>query len=293
MASPDVSTEIVRKVVVGDRAIHRIGFGAMRITGPGSWGPPADPEECVKLLRHAVSRGVQLIDTADSYGPHISEELIARALHPYPDAVIIATKAGLVRTGPDEWHPLIRPAYLRQQVEMSLRRLKTDVIGLFQLHRVDDPQTPLEDAIGELALLRDEGKIRDIGICNVEVDELRRAQEITPIAAVQNAYSVANRYSEDVVDVCTAERICFMPWFPLDAGGLVQQSLVAEIARDTGTTPAQIAISWLLHSSPVVTPIPGTSSIAHLHEILGSADVTLAPEQLTSLETLRTTHRIW
>ncbi|MEV0407844.1 aldo/keto reductase [Actinoallomurus sp. NPDC050550] len=266
----------------GDLTVNRLGFGAMRITGPGIWGPPADRDEALRVLRRAVELGVDFIDTADSYGPYVSEELIHEALHPY-DGVTIATKAGLVRTGPNEWHPVGRPKYLRQQVMMSLRRLGLERIDLFQLHRID-PEVPLGDQLGELRDLRDEGRIRHIGLSEVSVEEIEKARQIVPIATVQNLYNLTNRQSEDVLDHCERENIGFIPWFPLAVGDLAKPgSRLDEIAKELDATPSQVALAWLLRRSPVILPIPGTGSVAHLEENMGGANLTLTDEQFAAL----------
>lgn len=264
----------------GERTVHRLGFGAMRITGPGIWGPPADPDECIRVLRRAVDLGVDLIDTADSYGPTVSEELIHRALHPYPEGLTIATKAGLVRTGPDAWHPVGRPEYLRQECELSLRRLGVDTIDLFQLHRVD-PAVPAADQFGLLADLRAEGKVRYVGLSEVDVETLQAAREVVPIATVQNRYNLADRSSEEILDRCEVEEIGFIPWFPLAAGDLARPGgPVDAVASETGATPSQVALAWLLRRSPVMLPIPGTSSVDHLQENCGAALVELDDTQM-------------
>lgn len=264
----------------GEQPVHRLGFGAMRITGPGIWGPPADPDECIRVLRRAVDLGVDLIDTADSYGPTVSEELIHRALHPYPDGLTIATKAGLVRTGPDAWHPVGRPEYLRQECELSLRRLGVDTIDLFQLHRVD-PAVPAADQFGLLADLRAEGKVRYVGLSEVDVQTLQAARKVVPIATVQNRYNLADRSSEEILDRCEVEDIGFIPWFPLAAGDLARPGgPVDAVASETGATPSQVALAWLLRRSPVMLPIPGTSSVDHLQENCGAALVELDDTQM-------------
>jgi pyridoxine 4-dehydrogenase len=268
---------------IGGRTVHRLGFGAMRLTGRGIWGPPADREECVRVLRRAVELGVDLIDTADSYGPYISEEIIREALHPYPEQVLIATKAGFVRTGPDIWAPVGRPEYLRQEVEMSLRRLGLDRIDLFQLHRID-PKVPAADQVGELKALQDEGKIGSIGLSEVSVDDIEGARKVAEIATVQNRYNLNSRESEDVLDYCTREGLGFIPWFPIDAGKLARTGgPVDQIAKSTGATPAQIALAWLLRRAQVILPIPGTSQVTHLEENLGAASLHLTPEQVEEL----------
>ncbi|MEV5709892.1 aldo/keto reductase [Actinoallomurus sp. NPDC052274] len=266
----------------GDLTVNRLAYGAMRITGPGVWGPPADRDEALRVLRRAVELGVDLIDTADSYGPYVSEELIHEALHPY-DGVKIATKAGLVRTGPNEWHPVGRPKYLRQEVMMSLRRLGLERIDLFQLHRID-PEVPLADQLGELRDLREEGKIRHIGLSEVSVEEIERAREIVPIVTVQNLYNLTNRQSEDVLDYCEREGIGFIPWFPLAVGELAKPgSSLDHIAKELNATPSQVALAWLLRRSPVMLPIPGTGSVAHLEENMGAANIDLTDEQFAAL----------
>jgi aryl-alcohol dehydrogenase-like predicted oxidoreductase len=268
----------------GDLPVHRLGYGAMRITGNGVWGDPADPDEAVRVLRRAVELGIDLIDTADSYGPFVSEDLIARALHPYPDGLVIATKGGLTRSGPGVWEPVGRPEYLRQCVEMSLRRLRLDRIDLYQLHRVD-PQVPLAESIGALAELRSQGKIRHLGVSNVTVAELREAQAVAPIVSVQNRYNLVDRESEDVLAACTEDGIGFIPWFPVATGQLARAGgPLDDAARNHGATPAQLALAWLLHHSPVVLPIPGTSSVAHLEENTAAATITLTDEELAALE---------
>lgn len=266
----------------GDLTVNRLGFGAMRITGPGVWGYPADRNEAVRVLRRAVELGVDFVDTADSYGPYVSEELIHEALHPY-EGVTIATKAGMVRTGPDEWHPVGRPEYLRQEALMSLRRLGLERIDLFQLHRID-PDVPLADQLGELRDLRDEGKIRHIGLSEVSVEEIEAAREIVPIATVQNLYNLTERRSEDVLDYCERENIGFIPWFPLAVGKLAKPGgRLDTVAKELDATPSQVALAWLLRRSPVMLPIPGTGSVAHLEENMGAAKLTLTDDQFAAL----------
>ncbi|AQA06834.1 oxidoreductase [Mycobacterium sp. MS1601] len=267
----------------GDLTVNRLGFGAMRVTGKGVWGPPADRDECVRVLRRAVELGVNFIDTADSYGPYVSEELIREALHPYPEDLVIATKAGLLRTGPDVWVPLAKPAYLRQEVEMSLVRLGVETIDLFQLHRID-PDYSIADQVGELAALQREGKIRHIGLSEVDVDQLRAAQKEAAIVSVQNMYNLTVRQSESLLDVVTAEGIGFIPWFPLAAGPLAaQDGPLQKIAADHGATASQLALAWLLARSPAMVPIPGTSKVAHLEENVAAADITLTDEEYATL----------
>ncbi len=269
----------------GQIPVTRLGFGAMRITGPGIWGAPRDESEAIAVLRRAVELGVDFIDTADSYGPFVSEDLIRKALHPY-DGVTIATKGGLVRTGPDEWHPVGRPEYLRQCVEMSLRRLGIDTIPLYQLHRID-PQVPLADQIGMLDDMRNEGKIALIGLSEVSVDEIVQARLLAPIASVQNLYNVVNRQSEDVLEYATKEGLGFIPWFPVATGQLARPGgPLARIASAAGATPAQLALAWLLRRSPVMLPIPGTGSVAHLEENVAAAAVDLTDEQYEEMSGL-------
>lgn len=272
----------------GDRSVHRLGYGAMQITGDGIWGPPKDHGGAIAVLRRAVELGVDFIDTADSYGPTISEELIAEALHPYPAELVIATKAGLTRTGPGKWHSLGFPEYLKQQCELSLRRLKVDTIELFQLHRVDD-RLPLADQVGALVELRQAGKIRHIGLSEVTVATLQSALEITPIATVQNLYNVGNRASEPLLDVCTSAGIGFIPWFPVQTGELASPGGPLEaLAASSGHSTAQLALAWLLQRSPVILPIPGTKSVAHLEENCAAAEVALGPETVAALDALAT-----
>jgi pyridoxine 4-dehydrogenase len=268
---------------LGERTIHRLGFGAMRITGKGIWGPPRDHKEALAVLRRAVELGVDFIDTADSYGPYISEELIAEALHPYAKDVVIATKAGLVRTGPDQWLPVGRPEYLRQECEMSLRRLKLDAIELFQLHRID-PAVPADEQFGVLRDLQKQGKIRHVGLSEVSVNEIKAARKIVPIATVQNLYNLKTRSAEGVLDYCDKEGIGFIPWFPIASGKLVEPGgAVAEMAKRLEATPSQVALAWLLRRSKVMLPIPGTSSVAHLEENCGAGGVALSDAQFEEL----------
>lgn len=268
---------------IAGKTVHRLGFGAMRLTGPGIWGEPADRDECVRVVRRAVELGVDFIDTADSYGPYVSEEILREALHPYPEQVLIATKAGLVRTGPGAWHPLGRPAYLRQEVEMSLRRLGVERIDLFQLHRID-AAVPLADQVGELKAMQDEGKIAALGLSEVSVDEIEQAREIADIATVQNLHNLAHRDSQAVLDYCADQGIGFIPWFPIANGSLARAGRAVEQVVDaTGATPAQVALAWLLAISPVVLPIPGTSKVAHLEENVAAAGITLTAEQVAEL----------
>jgi aryl-alcohol dehydrogenase-like predicted oxidoreductase len=272
----------------GDLPVHRLGFGAMRLTGEGIWGEPADPAECIAVLRRAVDLGITLIDTADSYGPFVSERLIAEALHPYPSGVVIATKAGLQRPGPDQWEPDGRPDYLRERCEGSLRRLKLDCIELFQLHRID-PKVWLEDQLGILVTLQAEGKIRHLGLSEVSVEQILAAQRLTPIATVQNLYNLVERRSEDVLKYCTQAGIGFIPWFPLATGTLANaDSPLAAAAKQLGATPGQIALAWLLKKSPVMLPIPGTSKVDHLESNARSAWLELDDRMMAQLESLTT-----
>ncbi|CDO87600.1 oxidoreductase [Mycobacterium triplex] len=278
----------------GRLTVNRLGFGTMRLTGPGNWGPPRDPAQALAVLRRAVERGVTFIDTADSYGPFIAEELIRTALHPYPSDLVVATKAGFLRTRPDptntpspeSWTPLGKPEYLRQQVEMSLRRLDTDCIQLFQLHRID-PDYPLEDQVGELADLKAEGKIGLIGLSEVTVDQLEAALNITPIASVQNMYNLTARDAEPLVNACTQYGIAFIPWFPLAAGPLAaSDGPLRKIAAAHRASPSQLALAWLLARSPMMLPIPGTSSVEHLDENIAAAAVALTDDDLQALSAL-------
>lgn len=267
----------------GDMPVHRLGFGSMQLTGPGIWGNPKDPAEAVRVLKRAVELGVTLIDTADSYGPYVAEDLIRKALHPYPDDLVIATKAGLTRGGPGDWKPVGRPEYLRQEAEMSLRRLGLERIDLFQLHRID-PQVPLAEQVGELALLQNEGKIRHIGLSEVTIDELKQAQRYATIVTVQNKYNLEERTAEPLLDHATKHDIGFIPWFPLATGGLAKDgSALQQMAKRLGATPSQLALAWLLHRSPVMLPIPGTSKVKHLEENMAAAAITLSDADAEAL----------
>jgi pyridoxine 4-dehydrogenase len=267
----------------GDLEVRRLGFGAMRITGDGIWGPPDDPESAQRVLRRAVELGVNLIDTADSYGPEVSENLIAEALHPYPDDLVIATKGGLRRTGPGQWPRDAHPDRLRECCEGSLRRLRLDRIDLYQLH-APDPKVPLEDSLGALKQLQDEGKIRHIGISNVSVEELERARALVAVVTVQNRYNLVDRHAEDVLDACDAAGIGFIPWFPLATGDLARPGgPLDELARAHDATPGQLAIAWLLERSPVMLPIPGTASEQHLEENVAAGELRLGRQELERL----------
>jgi pyridoxine 4-dehydrogenase len=267
----------------GDLEVHRLGFGAMRITGEGIWGPPDDPEEAKRLLRRVLELGIDLIDTADSYGPEVSENLIAESLHPYPDGLVIATKGGLRRTGPGQWPRDGRPEHLKEACEASLRRLKLDRIDLYQLHS-PDPKVPYEDSVGALKELQEEGKIRHVGISNVSVEELEQARGIVEVVTVQNRFNLEDRASEDVLEACEKSGIGFIPWFPLATGRLAEPGgPLDRIAKDRDATPGQIALAWLLARSPVMLPIPGTSSIEHLEENLGAGDIELSQDEVVEI----------
>ena len=266
----------------GDLTVNRLGFGAMHLTGKGVWGPPADRDECVRVLRRAVELGVNFIDTADSYGPYISEDIIREALYPY-DGLVIATKAGLLRTGPDIWIPLGNPSYLRQELEMSLRRLGVETIDLFQLHRID-PNFPLADQVGELLTFKNEGKIRHIGLSEIDVEQLKAAQQVTEIVSVQNMYNLSARKSEPLLDYATSQGVGFIPWFPLGGGPLsAPDSPLQRIAADHDATAGQLALAWLLKRSPVMLPIPGTSKVAHLEENIAAAEIALSDDEFETL----------
>jgi aryl-alcohol dehydrogenase-like predicted oxidoreductase len=267
-----------------DLEVRRLGFGAMRITGRGIWGEPPDPAGARAVLQRAVQAGIDLIDTADSYGPQVSENLIAEALHPYPDGLVIATKGGLTRPGPGIWERDCRPERLKRCCEDSLRRLRLERIDVYQLHAVD-PKVPVEDSVGALAELQSEGKIHHVGVCNVNTEELARARQIVEVVSVQNRYNLADRGSEDVVGVCEQDGLGFMPWFPLATGELARPGgPLDEIARTHDATPAQIALAWLLHHSAVMLPIPGTSSVEHLEENLEALELELGEEEMEALE---------
>jgi aryl-alcohol dehydrogenase-like predicted oxidoreductase len=268
----------------GDLEVNRLGYGTMQLTGDGVWGEPSDHDECIAVLRRAVEDGVNFIDTADSYGPEVAERLIREALHPYADDLVIATKAGLTRGGPGDWRPLARPEYLRQQCELSLRRLGLETIDLFQLHRID-AKVPVAEQVGELATLQTEGKIRHIGLSEVDVSQLEEAQKHATIVSVQNLFNLTNRDAEPLLDHCTEQGIGFIPWFPLATGKLVEDGgPLAQIAADTGAEPSQLALAWLLKRSPVTLPIPGTSSVDHLEQNLGAAELELTDEQFAALD---------
>ncbi|HEY7134499.1 MAG TPA: aldo/keto reductase [Acidimicrobiia bacterium] len=268
----------------GELPVARMGFGAMRLTGPGIWGEPRDRDECIAVLRRSVEREVTFIDTADAYGPEVSESLIAEALHPYPDDLVIGTKAGLLRDGPDQWRPDGRPEHLREAVEGSLRRLRVERLDLLQLHR-PDPAVPLEESMGELARLRDEGKIRLIGVCNVDERQLEVAMRVTPVVSVQNRMNLEDRSSDTVLVRCEAEQLAFLPWAPLGAGRWRRAGdVLVEVAKRHDATPNQVALAWLLARSPVMLVIPGTSTRAHLDENIDAAGIELTADQLDLLD---------
>jgi pyridoxine 4-dehydrogenase len=268
----------------GDLPIHRLGYGSMRITGDGIWGEPKDREECKRVLKRLPDLGVNFIDTADAYGPEVSENLIAEALHPYPKGLVIATKGGLTRQGPNEWAPVARAEYLRQCVEMSLRRLKVERIDLYQLHRFD-PKVPVAESLGELKKMQEEGKIRHIGISETTVADIEQARKIVKVVSVQNQYNISNRAYEEVVEYCTKQKIAFIPWFPLAAGELTKPGGALErLAKSHNATTSNIAIAWLLRRSPVMLPIPGTSSVKHLEQNVAAAELKLSDAEWQSLE---------
>jgi pyridoxine 4-dehydrogenase len=267
----------------GDLEVRRLGFGAMRITGNGIWGPPDDPEEAKRLLRRVVELGVNLIDTADSYGPEVSENLIAEALHPYPDGLVIATKGGMTRSGPGQWPRDGRPEHLKEACEASLKRLRLERIDLYQLHS-PDPQVPLEDSIGALKELQDEGKIRHVGVSNVSRSELERARALVDVVTVQNRYNLIDRYSEAVLSACERDGIGFIPWFPLATGDLARpDGPLDDLARRYDAAPGQLALAWLLARSPVMLPIPGTSSVVHFEENMKADAIELARDDVERL----------
>ena len=278
-----ITDENAGTIEIGDRRVRRLGFGAMRITGQGIWGPPPDHDEAIAVLRRAVELGVNLIDTADSYGPNVSEELIAEALYPYPDDLLIATKGGLIRTGPGVWPRDGRPEHLREACEGSLRRLRLDAIDLYQ-HHSPDKRVPYERSIAALKELQDEGKIRHIGVSNVSVEQLETAREIVEVVSVQNRFNVTDRSSQDVLERCEELGIAFLPWAPIDAGRISEGGAVERIANQHDASPRQVAIAWLLARSAVIAPIPGTGSVEHLEENLGAAEIQLSDDELAELE---------
>lgn len=273
--------------LLGDMPVHRLGFGAMHLTGTGIWGASKNPKEGHLVLRKALELGVNLIDTADSYGPEVSENMIAEALYPYPSDLIIATKGGLVRPGPERWVPIGRPEYLIQCVEMSLRRLRIDRIDLYQLHAID-PLVPLEESLGALKVMQKQGKIRHIGLSNFTVSEIQRAKKIVDVVSIQNLYNLSNRESEDVLEYCEKHNLGFIPWYPIGSGNLAQSGgILDKIAKHKGCITAQIALAWLLKRSKVMLPIPGTSSIKHLEENIKAAEIELTDQEFMHLQSFR------
>jgi pyridoxine 4-dehydrogenase len=278
---------------LGTLTVHRLGFGTMQLTGPGVWGPPEDHDGAVAVLRRAVELGVDLIDTADSYGPDVVEPLIHEALHPYPEGLKIATKAGFTRPGPDDWSECGRPEYLRAQCESSLSRLGVERIDLFQLHRID-PEVPAEDQFGALKELRDEGKVAEVGLSEVKVDQLEAARLVVPVVSVQNHYNIANRTADTLLAYCEEHHIGFIPWFPLASGKLSRPGGPLErVAAEVGATVSQVCLAWLLRRSSVMLPIPGTSSVTHLEENCTAAGITLSDEQFQDLTDARKELRRW
>ncbi len=268
----------------GDLEVNRLGYGAMRLTGKGVWGEPKDRSEAKRVLKRAVELGVNFIDTADSYGPAVSEPLIGEALAPFPHGLVVATKAGFTRQGPDKWAQLGRPEYLVQQVEMSLRYLKTDVIDLWQLHRID-PKIPVEESLGAIAKLQSQGKIRHVGLSEVKPKEIDQARKVINIVSVQNLYNVGDRQHEDVLQYCEKHKLAFIPWFPVAAGKLAKPGgALGQVAKRHGSTVSQLSLAWLLHRSPVMLPIPGTSSVAHLEENLKAAGISLSADDMKAIE---------
>lgn len=282
--SPGVASGVFR--IAGEITVNRLGYGSMQLAGGRAWGPPRDRDEALRVLRRAVELGVNFIDTADVYGPFVTDELIRTALHPYAEDLLIASKVGSSNQGPGRWAPIGRPEYLRQQTELNLRHLGLEQIDLLQLHRID-PQVPLEDQIGELRLLQDEGKVRFVGLSEVSIDEIRAAARITDIVSVQNRFNLVDRAAEDVLNYCESEGIAFIPWFPLAYGKLAQPGgPLAEIALRHGATPSQLALAWLLRCSRVVLPIPGTSSVSHLEENMNAAFINLNDDDVKVLGSL-------
>ena len=280
-----ISAAAAGLITIGDLTVNRLGYGAMRITGRGIWGEPADPAECLRVLRRLPELGVDFVDTADSYGPFVSEDLIREALHPYRD-MVIATKAGLTRHGPDIWRPVGRPEYLRQCVLMSLRRLGVERIDLWQLHRIDD-KVPRDEQFGVIADMQREGLIRHVGLSEVNVEEIEAARKFFPVVSVQNLYNLVTRKYEDVLDFCEREGIAFIPWFPLTAGSLTKEgSALSDVAHRLGAAPAQVALAWVLKRSPVMLPIPGTSKVKHLEENVAAAGLELTDQEFSTLDEL-------
>lgn len=275
-------TSFKKEFTLGDRIVRRMGYGAMRITGKGIWGPPKDRDEALRVLKRAVELGVNFIDTADSYGPHISEELIAEALYPYPPDLVIATKGGLLRTGPDQWPVDASPAHLKEALEGSLARLRLDQIELYQLHRID-PKVPAEKTFEFLQGVQEEGLVKHIGLSEVSVEDIKRAEEYFEVVSVQNMYSVDNRKWESVLKYCGETGKAFIPWYPLNAGNVDSMQKIEAVAKETDATPHQVALSWLLHHSPNILLIPGTSSVRHLEENIKAELIPLTPEQMKRL----------
>jgi aryl-alcohol dehydrogenase-like predicted oxidoreductase len=271
------------QIKLGDLVVNRLGFGAMRVCGPNVWGPPRDRAHAHRVLRRAFELGANFIDTADSYGPHVDEELIAEALHPYPKGLVIATKGGLVRPKPSRWDEDGRPEHLRQAIDGSLKRLRVERIDLYQLHAID-PKVPLEDSLGPLVEAQRAGKIRHIGVSNFDVGELERARKVAKIVSVQNEYNLGNRESEPVLERCEQLGIAFLPWFPLGAGAVLKSTRMKNLSRKTGKSPAQLALAWLLARSPAMLPIPGTGSLEHLEENMAAAGLRLSPEDFSQLD---------
>lgn len=269
----------------GDLTVNRMGYGAMRITGDGIWGPPKDKAEAIRVLKAAVAAGVNFIDTADSYGPHVSEELIAEALHPYKKGLVIATKGGLTRTGPNQWPVNAHPDHLREALHGSLTRLKLDRIDLYQLHRID-PNVPFEKTLEFLQDVQEKGLIKHIGLSEVDVEDIKKAQKYIKVVSVQNKYSVDNRAWEAVLDYCGSQHMAFIPWYPLNAGNVRSAEVLKKVAAETGATVHQVALSWLLHHAPHILLIPGTSNVAHLEENLAAVNVHLSDEQVKELDNL-------
>lgn len=270
----------------GDISVNRLGYGVMQLPGPGVWGESQDPEGAVRVLKRAVELGVNLIDTADSYGPFTADLLIKKALHPYPKDLVIATKVGLTRSGPNDWRPVGRPEYLRQQVELNLRHLGLERIDLLQLHRID-PKVPLSDQVGELALMQQEGKIRHIGLSEVQVEQIQEASRYASIVSVQNLYNLAHRDAEPVLAYCEAHHLAFIPWFPLATGELAKPGgILQEASERLHATPSQLALAWLLKRSPSILPIPGTSSVRHLEENMAAGDISLNDQDFEALSRL-------
>jgi aryl-alcohol dehydrogenase-like predicted oxidoreductase len=270
-------------LIGGDLSVHRLGFGAMRITGPGIWGPPTNPHEARAVLRRALDLGINFIDTADAYGPEVSENLIAETLHPYPAHLVIATKGGLTRTGPNQWVPVGRPDHLRRCVDQSLRRLRLERIDLYQLHRID-PQVSVEESLGALKEMQQQGKIRHLGLSQVGVGDIERARKVATIVSVQNLYNLTNRQSEPVVEYCEAHGLCFIPFFPIASGKLARSGgRLGAIAQRKAATAVQVSLAWLLRRSPVMVPIPGTSSVAHLEENVAAASLGLTDAEFAAL----------